>query len=138
MKKSGVLDSLKSQLRGRLYDQLKLKNEKADVNLKDITNRLTFKIAVSLIADLMKKCDMPYAMSVFLPECGISQEILSKTEIVDVLGLQHDDVIKNMGDTTPLLLDIVEQIKGNGSIRPNMASAQCQTEDVGAESLTLD
>ena len=27
MKKSGVLDSLKSQLRGRLYDQLKLKNE---------------------------------------------------------------------------------------------------------------
>ena len=55
MKKSGVLDSLKSQLRGRLYDQLKLKNEKADVNLNNITNRLTFKVAVSLIADLMKK-----------------------------------------------------------------------------------
>lgn len=63
---------------------------------------------------------------------------MSKSEIVDVLGLQHDDVIKSMGDTTPLLLDIVEQIKGNGSIRPNMVSAQCQTEDVGAESLTLD
>lgn len=85
-----------------------MKNEKADVNLKDITNRLTFKIAVSLIADLMKKCDMPYAMSVFLPECGVSQEILSKSEIVDVLGLQHDDMIKSMGDTTPLLLDLVE------------------------------
>lgn len=72
MKKSGVLDSLKSQLRGRLYDQLKLNNEKADVNLKNVNNRLTFKIAVSMVADLMKKCDMPYAMSVFLPECGIS------------------------------------------------------------------
>jgi hypothetical protein len=71
MKKTGVLDSLKSQLRGRLYEQLKLKNEKADVNLKSVTNKLTFKIAVSLIADLMKKCDMPYAMSVFLPECGV-------------------------------------------------------------------
>jgi len=72
MKKSGVLDSLKSQLRGRLYDQLKLKNEKADVNLNSATNRLTFKIGVSLVADLMKKCDMPYAMSVFLPECGVN------------------------------------------------------------------
>ena len=72
MKKSGVLDSLKSQLRGRLYDQLKLKNEKADTNLKDVTNRLSFKIAVSLIADLMKKSDMPYALSVFLPECGVN------------------------------------------------------------------
>lgn len=87
MKKSGVLDSLKSQLRGRLYDQLKLKGEKADVNLKNVQNRLSFKIAVSLVADLMKKCDMPYAMSVFLPECGISQEILSKSELVDVMSL---------------------------------------------------
>lgn len=87
MKKSGVLDGLKSQLRGRLYDQLKLKNEKADVNLNNVSNRLSFKIAVSLVADLMKKCDMPYAMSVFLPECGISQEILSKSELVDVLAL---------------------------------------------------
>jgi hypothetical protein len=59
-------------LRSKLYDQLKLKNEKADVNLKETKNRLTFKIAVSLIADLMKKCDMPYALTVFLPESGIT------------------------------------------------------------------
>lgn len=111
MKKSGVLDSLKSQLRGRLYDQLKLQNEKTDVNLKSVTNRLTFKIAASLVADLMKKCDMPYAMSVFLPECGLTKEILTKSELVDVLGLQHDEYIKNMGDTTPLLIDMVEQVK---------------------------
>ena len=138
MKKSGVLDSLKSQLRGRLYDQLKLKNEKADVNLKNVNNRLAFKIAVSMVADLMKKCDMPYAISVFLPECGISQEILSKSELVDVLSLQSDDHIKTMGDTTPLLLDIVDQIKQNGSVKPNVSSSYCQTEDVGAESLSLD
>lgn len=138
MKKSGVLDSLKSQLRGRLYEQLKLQNEKADVNFKNVNNRLTFKIAVSLISDLMTKCDMPYARSVFLPECGISQEILSKSELVDVLSLQHDEHIRSMGDTTPLLLDLVDQIKSNGSVRPNVASAQCQTEDVGAESMSLD
>jgi hypothetical protein len=35
----------------------------------------------------MKKCDMPYALTVFLPESGITQEILAKSEIIDVLGL---------------------------------------------------
>ena len=33
---------------------------------------MSFKIAVSLMADLMKKCDMPYALSVFLPESGVT------------------------------------------------------------------
>lgn len=138
MKQSGVLDSLKSQLRGRLYEQLKLKNEKADVNLKSATNRLTFKIAASLVADLMKKCDMPYAMSVFLPECGMSKEILTKMELIDVLGLQHDEYIKNMGDTTPLLIDIVEQVKAQGGVNPNVTNAECQTEDFGSEHMSLD
>ena len=93
--------------------------------MKSATNRLSFKIAVSLVADLMKKCDMPYAMSVFLPECGVNQEILTKAELVDVLSLQADDHIKTMGDTTPLLLDIVDQIKTNGSINPNQVSSYC-------------
>lgn len=79
--------------------------------MRETKNRLTFKIAVSLIADLMKKCDMPYALTVFLPESGITQEILSKSEILDVLGLQRDDVLSTYGDSTPLLLDIVERVK---------------------------
>ena len=93
MKNAGVLNSLKSQLRGKLYDQLRLKNERVDLNLKDTQNRLTFKVAVSLVADLMKKSDMPYALSVFLPESGITQEILSKQEMIDVLGLTTDEHI---------------------------------------------
>ena len=93
MKNAGVLNSLKSQLRAKLYDQLRLKNERVDLNLKDTQNRLTFKVAVSLVADLMKKSDMPYALSVFLPESGITQEILSKQEMIDVLGLTTDEHI---------------------------------------------
>ena len=46
-----------------------------------------------MCADLMKKCDMPYAMSVFLPECGLSHEILNKSELIDILGLKFDDFI---------------------------------------------
>ena len=80
MKSAGVLGSLKSQLRSKLYDQLKLKS--GEMKAPELTatsrNKLNFKVAVSLCADLMKKCDMPYAMSVFLPECGLSQEILNK------------------------------------------------------------
>lgn len=86
----------------------------------------------------MKKCDMPYAMSVFLPECGMNQEVLSKMELVDVLGLQHEDYIKTMGDTTPLLIDIVESIKAKGGLNPNQVSKDCQTEDMGSEHLSLD
>ena len=60
------------------------------------------------MADFMTKCDMPYAMSVFLPESGISQEILTKSELVEVLRLTHDDMIQGRRDSTPLLLDIVD------------------------------
>jgi hypothetical protein len=112
MKNSGVLGGLKSQLRSKLYDQLKLKSEKGGaVLMGDTKNRLSFKIAVSLCADLMKKCDMPYAMSVFLPECGLTQEVLTKQELIDVLSLKSDDVVGSQPESTPLLLDIVERIK---------------------------
>lgn len=84
-----------------------------------MSNRLSYKIAVSIIADLMQKCDMPYAQSVFLPESGISQEILSKSEIVEVMKIGHEDYISHRGDTTPLLLDIVDMIKSAGAVRQN-------------------
>lgn len=58
-------------------------------------DHLNFKVAVSLIADLMKKCDMPYAMSVFLPECGLQHEILTKDNLKEILGLKSDDVISS-------------------------------------------
>ena len=140
LKKNGVLDSLKSQLRGKLYEQLQAKNDPASAqpSFNSVKNKLNLKIAVSLISDLMKKCDMPYALSVFLPECGLSHEILDKKDLVEVLALQHDDYIKSMGDTTPLLLDIVNQIKSNGSIRPNLTASATQTEDIGSEHLSLD
>jgi hypothetical protein len=142
MKKSGILDGLKIHMRGRLYEQLKLKNDKASVNLKDQSNRLSFKLAVSIVADLFQKCDMPYALSVFLPECGIQQEILSKAEILEVLKLDRDENYTNsVGEKmelTPLLLDLVDIIKLNGSVRPNKASCYVQTEEAGQDSLSLD
>jgi len=100
MKKAGILDGLKSNMRGRLYEQLKLKNERVGLNLKDQTNRLNFKLAVSIIADMFQKCDMPYALSVFLPECGIQQEVLSKAEILEVMKLDKDEHYMNSGEAS--------------------------------------
>jgi LisH len=78
LKKAGVLDGMKSTLRGRLYEQLRLKQDKP----RDTKNSLSFKLATSLVADLMTKCDMPYALSVFLPESGNQQEVLTKPEML--------------------------------------------------------
>jgi hypothetical protein len=86
----------------------------------------------------MKKCDMPYAMSVFLPECGLSHEILNKSELIDILALGSDEVISSQSDSTPLLLDIVERIKKNKSLNSGFQSTQCQTEDIDASYLSID
>ena len=72
----------------------------------------------------MKKCDMPYALSVFTPECGQQAEY-SKPELVEAMGLQYDEHISTMGDTTPLLLDILEGIRSQGGVRPNTTSSFC-------------
>lgn len=140
MKNSGVLGSLKSQLRSKLYDQLKVKQTESQKG--ELTghsrNKLNFKVAVSLCADLMKKCDMPYAMSVFLPECGLSHEILNKSELLEILALKSDDVLSSQPDSTPLLVDLVERIKHNKSINAGFQSAACQTDEIDAAYLTID
>ena len=110
LKKAGILDGMKSTMRVRLYEQLKLKNEK--VGVKAEGNRLGYKVAVSMMADLMQKCDMPYALSVFMPECGIQQEVLSKQELLEVLKLDKDEHYLSVGkEMTPLLLDIVDVLR---------------------------
>jgi LisH len=50
LKRAGVLDGMKSSLRGQLYERLRLKGDKP---LRGGDNQLSFKIASSLIADLM-------------------------------------------------------------------------------------
>ncbi len=72
LKKAGVLDGMKSTLRGRLYEQLRIKGNGGGGTADKQANKLTFKLAASLVADLMQKSDMPYALSVFLPESGLS------------------------------------------------------------------
>jgi len=55
-----------------------------------------------------------------------------------VLGLRSDDIVQTRGDSTPLLLDIVERIKQQGSLAPNKVSSYCQTEEASQETMSLD
>lgn len=75
------------------------------------------------MADFMQKCDMPYGLSVLLPESGINKEILSKGELLEVMRLNNDESIASKPEMTPLLMDIIEQLKAAGSLRPNMVSS---------------
>lgn len=138
LKKAGVLDGMKSTLRVRLYEQLRLKAEKP----KDRgENKLLFKLAVSLVADLMQKSDMPYALSVFLPESGLSGEApLSKPELLDLLNLKNDEVYASSPGTefTPLLLDLVRVLHSQKSLRPNRVSSAVQTDDATMEQMSLE
>ena len=93
------------------------------------------------MADLMQKCDMPYALSVFLPESGLQGDTLSKSELVEVLGLNKDEYFADnvKREMTPLLMDLVEVIKQNHSVRPNKVSFSTQTDDSqGLSSLSLE
>jgi len=134
LKKAGVLDGMKSTLRGKLYEQLRMKGK------PDKKGGLSFKIAASVIADLMKKCDMLYALSVFLPESGFQQELLTKSELLEVLALKKDEhyMASAANDSTPLLLDLIDVIKASGSLRPNKVSSFVQTEEVGESGMTLE
>ena len=81
---------------------------------------------------------MPYAMSVFLPECGFQHEILNKQELKEILALKSDEVIAGQPDSTPLLVDMVERIKHNRSINAGVQSSSCKTEDIDAAYLSID
>lgn len=131
LKKAGVLDGMKSTLRGRLYEQLRPASAASTGGQSIAKNNLSYKIAASLMVDLMQKCDMPYALSVFLPESGLQQEILSKTDLIEMLGLNKDEYFSDnvKREMTPLLLDIIDVIKMNRSVRPNRQPMSTQTED---------
>ena len=83
---------------------------------------------------------MPYALSVFLPESGQQQEILTKPEMIEVLGLNKDEHYLSSAkhEMTPLLLDLVDVIKGSKSLRPNKVSSYVQTEEAGEAGLSLE
>lgn len=150
-KGNGILDSLKAQMRSKIFETLKKKNADgrgADAltvkaKLQDKENNLIYKICISLINDFLKKNELAYSMSVLIPESGLGSQTLSKAELEDILKLKaesldpDDESVPIKKFSSPLLQDIVEAMRRGQSIRPNLVTCSVQT-DQSEEGLSLD
>lgn len=87
---------------------------------------------MSLVIDFLKKNDLAYSMSVLIPECGLGEGYLAKSELQELLS---------MGDggrpSEPLLAEVVESMRRGHALRPNLKDMAVQAEG-GTEGFTID
>ncbi|XP_075050926.1 centriole and centriolar satellite protein OFD1 isoform X2 [Mixophyes fleayi] len=75
-KNKGVLDSLKTQLRNQLIQDLRHRALSGEqLQSTDVSgDSLLHRACNSLVADHMRSCGYEYSLSVFYPECGLEKE----------------------------------------------------------------
>ncbi|XP_018420694.1 PREDICTED: oral-facial-digital syndrome 1 protein [Nanorana parkeri] len=74
-KNKGVLDSLKTQLRNQLFQDLKHHAYNKEQLHSDLpSDSLVHRACNSLVADHMRRCGYEYSLSVFFPESGLEKE----------------------------------------------------------------
>lgn len=88
LRNRGLVDSIKSQLRNSLVTELQ-QSVRGPLTLKDLKvpeeGSLLHRASNSLVANHLRACQYEYSLSVFLPECGLSQD--KKFETSDLLKL---------------------------------------------------
>ncbi|KAI9206595.1 uncharacterized protein BJ171DRAFT_15186 [Polychytrium aggregatum] len=96
LRKTGVADKLKSQLRSRIVSELKLRipsTARAQHCCDPGSPKSTIlnRAIDSLILEYLRYRDFDYTLSVFLPECGLDQagQAFSKDDIIRVLNIDH-------------------------------------------------
>ncbi|CAJ0927592.1 unnamed protein product [Ranitomeya imitator] len=75
-KKKGVLDSLKTQLRNQLIQDLKLRVGSGQSLQSPLVSgdSLLHRACNSLVADHLSRCGYEFSLSVFYPECGLEKD----------------------------------------------------------------
>ncbi|XP_056412230.1 centriole and centriolar satellite protein OFD1 [Hyla sarda] len=75
-KKKGVLDSLKTQLRNQLIQDLKLRALSGESIQPPLVSgdTLLHRACNSLVADHLRRCGYEFSLSVFYPECGLEKD----------------------------------------------------------------
>ncbi|ORX44319.1 hypothetical protein BCR36DRAFT_406413 [Piromyces finnis] len=138
LKRSGITDKMKSQLRSCIVQEL-LKNTKLsnggtngyanifenDTSQKNfMTSKVLIKTINSMIIDYLKASSYEFTLSVFLPECGMSKndEIYNEDDIKKVLNInknniRFNDINKkeneennNKKDENPLLVKVLNNL----------------------------
>lgn len=101
-------------MRAKLLTKIKGQHQ---VKSDDLNNR----IISSLFLDFLKNHGFQYTTSVFVPECGHSDRMLSAAEIAQALGV-------HLPDAGSFLDHIILQFK-NSVTKPHMHESAAQTED---------
>ncbi|XP_040192464.1 oral-facial-digital syndrome 1 protein isoform X2 [Rana temporaria] len=89
-KSKGVLDSLKTQLRNQLIQDLNPPSySKEPLHSSDTpSNSLVHQVCNSLVADHMRRCGYEYSLSVFYPECGLEKEkVLNMHDLMQLMKI---------------------------------------------------
>ncbi|CAK9213189.1 unnamed protein product [Sphagnum troendelagicum] len=119
LRSTGILDSLKSQLRARLIDQLRSSDDGSNFLLQSKTNNtrpsLTERLLSSLFLDYLAAYDYSFTTSVFLPESHlVSWAPFSYKEMLQLLHLDPSSEMHHKLKKARILRENQLQMKGEG------------------------
>ncbi|XP_068124482.1 centriole and centriolar satellite protein OFD1 isoform X3 [Hyperolius riggenbachi] len=91
-KNKGVLDSLKTQLRNQLIQDLKHAHKKEPLQSSDMPrDTLVHQACNSLVANYLTRCGYEYSLSVFYPECGLEKDkVLNIHDLMQLMKINPD------------------------------------------------
>ena len=116
-RKQGLDHDLKAHMRAQLLNRIRGQKQVKSGDLK-------FRMICSLFMDFLRQHGFSYTPSVFVPECGHSDKLLSQPEICQLLGLslQHEKS----------LLEFMLEYFENLQKQPPTMDSYAQTEDSAA------
>ncbi|XP_066542972.1 centriole and centriolar satellite protein ofd1 [Hoplias malabaricus] len=129
----GLLDTLKTQLRNQLIQELQNPLAREPGPVPDKTGSLPLMASNSLVADHLQKCGYEYSLSVFLPESGTCRnKMLSSTDLLQLLrvsphsSVYHTLVSKAQSGGKGLLINLLSDLIEH-SLHPELHEAETQT-----------
>ncbi|KAJ3032160.1 oxidative DNA demethylase [Rhizophlyctis rosea] len=99
LRRTGVADKLKSQLRARLVSELKLRSpfqqqsDASNHNHLTSSGTLLLKLIDSLFIEYLRERGYEFTLSVFMPECGLTNrsQLLSSDDALHILNLDQQN-----------------------------------------------
>uniref|UniRef100_A0A8B9GNU9 OFD1 centriole and centriolar satellite protein n=1 Tax=Astyanax mexicanus TaxID=7994 RepID=A0A8B9GNU9_ASTMX len=87
-KNKGLLDTLKTQLRNQLIQELQSPGEPVPRGLSAKGDSVSVLASNSLVIDHLHRCGYEYTLSVFYPECGLSKDkVFSTRDLLQLLKI---------------------------------------------------
>ncbi|XP_049341229.1 oral-facial-digital syndrome 1 protein homolog isoform X8 [Astyanax mexicanus] len=114
-KNKGLLDTLKTQLRNQLIQELQSPGEPVPRGLSAKGDSVSVLASNSLVIDHLHRCGYEYTLSVFYPECGLSKDkVFSTRDLLQLLKISPQ---------SPLYTSVVSNVQsGQKGLLMNLLS----------------